>query len=103
LSAIWMPGAVGPMDELVARIRGIVAAFAQEQGLEQAEVRVELLDGRELLVSSILPDPGFGFLTFELHARAEEEPRRVIVGIGAVKLIDVSRPDTDRPVGFSLG
>ena len=98
-----MPGTAGPMDELVVRIRGIVAAFAQEQGLEQAEVRVELLDGRELLVSSILPDPGFGFLTFELHAPEGEEPRRVIVGIGAVKLIDVSRPDTDRPVGFSLG
>jgi hypothetical protein len=98
-----MPGTAGPMDELVARIRGIVEAFAQEQGLEQAEVRVELLDGRELLVSSILPDPGFGFLTFELHARADEEPRRMIVGIGAVRLIEVSRPDAERPVGFTVG
>jgi hypothetical protein len=41
-------------------------------------------------VSSILPDLGFGFLTFELHTPEGEEPCRVIVGIGAVKLIDVS-------------
>jgi hypothetical protein len=102
LSAIWMPGSAGPMDELVARIRGSVAGFAQEHGLEQAEVRVELLDGREVLVSSISPDPGFGFLTLELHARADEEPRRVIVPIGAVKLIEVSRADAERPVGFAL-
>ena len=103
MSAIWIPGGAGPTDELVARIRGIVAGFAQEQGLEQAEVRVELLDGRELLASSISPDPGFGFVTFELLAGTDDEPRRVIVPIGAVKLIDVSRPDAERPVGFTVG
>jgi hypothetical protein len=98
-----MPGTAGPMDELVARIRGIVAGFAAELGLEEAEVRVELLDGRELLVSSISPDPGFGLLSFALHAQPDEEPRRVIVPIGAVKLIEVSRPDAERPVGFAVG
>ena len=35
----------GPLDEFVARITRMVAAFAQEHGLEQAEVRVELADG----------------------------------------------------------
>ena len=103
MSAIWTPGSAGPMDELVARIRGSVAGFAQEHGLEQAAVRVELLDGRELLVSSISPDPGFGFVTLELHARGDEEPRRVIVSIGTVKLIEISEPDGERPVGFTVG
>jgi hypothetical protein len=98
-----MPGLAGPMDELVARIRGIVAGFAHEHGLDQAEVRVELADGRELQVSSISPDPGFGFLTLELHTRADEQPRRVITPIGGVRLIEVSPPDAERPVGFTVG
>ena len=36
---LWTPGSAGPLDELVSRVAGIVAAFASERGLEQAEVR----------------------------------------------------------------
>jgi hypothetical protein len=97
-----MPGTAGPLDELVVRIRGLVEAFAQEHGLEQAEVRVELIDGRELVVSSISAEPGFGFLTLALHAVAGEQPRRVIVPVGAVKLIELSAPDPQRRFGFSV-
>jgi hypothetical protein len=98
-----MPGVAGPLDELVVRIRGIVESFAQEHGLEQADVRVELVDGRELAVASISSDPGFGFLTLTLHANAGEEPRSVIVPVGAVKLVELSAPDQQRPLGFSPG
>jgi hypothetical protein len=101
LSTLWTPGVAGPLDELVVRIRSLVDAFAQDQGLEQAEVRVELVDGRELLVSSISSEPGFGFLTLALHAIAGAEPRRVIVPVGAVKLIELSAPDPQRPFGFT--
>jgi hypothetical protein len=97
-----MPGTAGPLDELVVRIRGLVEAFAQEHGLEQAEVRVELIDGRELVVSSISAEPGFGFLTLALHAVAGEQSRRVIVPVGAVKLIELSAPDPQRRFGFSV-
>ena len=101
-TAIWTPGAAGPLDELVARIRRIVEAFAQDQGLERAEVRVELIDGRELVVSSISAEPGFGFLTLVPYAEPGEEVRHVIVPIGAVKLVELSAPDPARPFGFSV-
>jgi hypothetical protein len=98
-----MPGVAGPLDELVIRMRGLVDAFAREHGLEQAEVRVELVDGRQFLVESISSEPGFGFLTLALHAIAGAEPRRVIVPIGAVKLVELSAPDPQRPFGFTVG
>jgi hypothetical protein len=98
-----MPGVAGPLDELVVRMRGLVDAFAQEHGLEQAEVRVELVDGRQFLVESISSEPGFGFLTLALHAIAGAEPRRVIVPIGAVKIVELSAPDPQRPFGFTVG
>ena len=77
------------------------SVFAQEHGLEQAEVRVELVDGRELVVSAISPDPGFGFLTFVPHARAREA-RQVIDPDRRGEADRDLRPDP-RPVGFSLG
>ena len=101
MSSVWMPGVAGPLDELVVRLRSLVEAFAQEHGLEQAEVRVELVDGRELVVSAISSDPGFGFLTLALHEAGGEEPRSVIVPVGAVKLVELSAPDPQRPLGFS--
>jgi hypothetical protein len=98
-SHIWTPGASGPLDELVARISGMVAAFAREHGLEQAEVRLELADGSRYLLAAATADPGFGFFSFDPHEEGEE-PRRLIVPIGAVKSIEISRPDPERRFGF---
>jgi hypothetical protein len=92
----------GPLDELVARIRRMVDAFAREQGLEQAEVRLELADGRELVVESVSAEPGFGFLMLVPHRGEDDEPKQVIVPIGAVKLVEISAPDPERPLGFRL-
>ena len=97
---IWTPGAAGPLDELVARITRMVAAFTQEHGLEQAEVRIELYDGSRYVLAAATPDPGFGFFSFIPHAREDEEPKRVIVPIGAVRLIEISAPDPERRFGF---
>ena len=102
-TAIWVPGSAGPLDELVVRVRRMVEVFAQERGLEQAEVRVELVDGRELVVSEITAEPGFGFLTLVPHPEGEGEARQVIVPIGAVKLVEISAPDPEHPIGFSVG
>jgi hypothetical protein len=94
----------GPLDELVSRITRMVAAFTQENGLEQAEVRVELADGSRHLVASATPEPGFGFLSFRPHRTADEEPRELIVPIGAVRIIEISAPDPQgRPFGFAPG
>ena len=91
----------GPLDEFVARITRMAAEFAQEHGLEQAELRIELADGSRYLVATTAADPGFGFFSITPHRIDGEEPRRVIVPIGAVKAIEISAPDPERRVGFT--
>jgi len=98
---IWTPGMAGPLDEFVARITRMVGGFAEEQGLEQAEVRIELADGSQYLLAAATAEPGFGFFSFTPHRDEGEEPRRVIIPIGAVKTIEISAPDSDRPFGFA--
>jgi hypothetical protein len=101
MTQIWTPGAAGPLDEFVARLTRMVASFTQENGLSEAEVRLELADGSSYLLASAAPEPGFGFFCFTPHRDEGEEPRRVVVPIGAVKLIEISVPDPERPFGFS--
>ena len=91
----------GPLDEFVARITRMMAEFAQEHGLEQAELRIELADGSRYLVATTAADPGFGFFSITTHRIEGEEPRRVIVPIGAVKAIEISAPNVERPFGFN--
>jgi hypothetical protein len=97
---IWTPGMAGPLDEFVARITRMVAAFVEQHGLETAEVRLELADGSRHLVASAAAEPGFGFLSFVPHRAAGEEPKHLVVPIGAVKTIEISAPDPERPFGF---
>jgi hypothetical protein len=80
----------------------MVEAFTREHGLEQAEVRLELADGREYVVESVSPEPGYGFLTLVPHREEGQEPKQVIVPIGTVKLVEISAPDRDRPLGFRV-
>jgi hypothetical protein len=90
----------GPLDEFVARITRMVTEFVREHSLEEAEVRIELGDGSRYLVAAATADPGFGFFSFTPHRVEGEEPRRVIVPIGAVKAIELSAPDPEREFGF---
>jgi len=43
---------------------------------------------------------GFGFFSFTRHREDDDEPRRVIVPIGAVRSIEISAPDPERLFGF---
>jgi hypothetical protein len=90
----------GPLDELVARVNRMVAAFAREHSLDAAEVRVELADGSLHVVASLTAEPGFGFLTLVPHREPDGDPRQVVIPIGAVKAIEVSAPDPEHPFGF---
>lgn len=92
----------GPLDEFVARITRMVTVFAAEHGLAEAEVRIELADGSRHLLESTTAEPGFGFFSFTPHGEAADPPRRVIVPIGAVRSIEISVPDPERPFGFVL-
>ena len=97
---IWTPGMAGPLDEFVARITRMVAAFTEENDLEQAEVCLELADGSRHMLATTTAEPGFGFLSFTPHREAGDPPKRVIVPIGAVRSIEISVPDPERPFGF---
>jgi hypothetical protein len=97
---VWTPGAAGPLDEFITRLGRMVGAFAQENALEVAEVRLELVDGSRYLVATTSAEPGFGFFSFTPHREDEHEPAKVIVPIGAVRSIEISAPDPERPFGF---
>jgi hypothetical protein len=97
---VWTPGAAGPLDEFIARLERMVTAFTRDNELEQAEVRIELVDGSQYLVETTSAEPGFGFFSFTPHREGDDEPRLVIVPIGALRTIDVSAPDPARPFGF---
>jgi hypothetical protein len=98
---LWTPGMAGPLEDLVSRIHRRIDAFATEHGLEQAMVEVELADGALLRLASISPEPGYGFLTLVPHG-AESEPQELIVPIGAIRQLTLSRAEAASPIGFSL-
>ena len=97
---VWTPGAAGPLDEFVSRLTRMVAAFAGDNELEQAEVCVELVDGSRYSLASASAEPGFGFFSFTPHSDDGDEPKTLIVPIGAVRSIEISAPDPERPFGF---
>lgn len=97
---LWIPGAAGPLDQLVERLHRRVAEFAQKHGLAEAAVEVELADGALIQVASISPEPGFGFVTLCPHG---DEPQELIVPIGSIKQIVLGAPEPARSrFGFSL-
>ncbi|HEU5263631.1 MAG TPA: hypothetical protein VFU34_03265 [Gaiellaceae bacterium] len=98
---IWTPGMAGPLDEFVARLARMISAFTLEHELEAAEVCVELADGSRHVLATAAAEPGFGFFSFAPHRAEGEEPRQVIVPIGAVRSIEISAPDPARPFGFT--
>jgi len=98
---IWTPGMAGPLDEFVARVTRMIAAFTQEHGLAAAEVCIELADGSRHALATATAEPGFGFFSFVPHREEGEEPRHVIIPIGAVKAIEISAPDPERHFGFT--
>ena len=97
---MWTPGAAGPLDEFVGRLTRMISGFANENELEQAEVRIELVDGSRYSIETTSPEPGFGFFSFTPHRDEGEEPRRLVVPIGAVRSIELSAPDPERSFGF---
>lgn len=97
---VWTPGAAGPLDEFVSRVTRMIAAFAAEHDLEQAEVCIELVDGSRFTLATASAEPGFGFFSFTPHRDESGEPKRLIVPIGAVRSIEFSAPDPERQFGF---
>lgn len=97
---IWTPGHAGPLDEFVSRLTQMIGSFAAEHDLAQAEVCVELVDGSRFTLATVSAEPGFGFFSLTPYRAEGDEPKRLIVPIGAVRSIEISAPDPEHPVGF---
>jgi hypothetical protein len=93
VSAIWLPGTTGPVDDLIQRIQRRVAAFAEAHGLERAQVEVELFDGALLVLEEVHPEPGYGFLTLVPHPDDGEEPYELIIPVGSIRQLAIKPPE----------
>ncbi len=89
----------GPQEELVARIHRKIAAFTSEHG--EASVEIEFPDGAVRRLQSISAEPGFGFVTLCPY-REDGEPEEVIVPLGAVRQLIVTRAEPEQRFGFSV-
>ena len=99
---LWVPGFAGPLDDLVDRINRRIETYAEEAGVKQAFVEVELVDGVVYAVESISPEPGYGFITIRPHP-GDGTPALVIVPIGSIKRLELSSADEERTrLGFSV-
>jgi hypothetical protein len=99
---LWVPGFAGPLDDLIERIHRRIERFAEESGVERAFVEVELSDGARYAVESLNADPGYGFVTICPHP-TEDAPSEVIVPVGAIRRIEISRAAEERgQLGFSV-
>jgi hypothetical protein len=100
---VWVPGAAGPLDQFVERLHRLIGAFAQKHELENAAVEVEFPDGALVAVTSVSPEPGFGFVTLTPALEDPDEPEELIVPIGAIRQVRLSVPEpARRRFGFSL-
>jgi hypothetical protein len=99
---LWLPGFAGPLDDLVNRLHRRIEQFAEEAGVGQAFVEIELIDGARYAVESLTPEPGYGFVTIQPHQQ-DGTPELVIVPIGSIKRIELSKAAEERTaLGFSV-
>ena len=89
----------GPLEELVKRIERKFAQFEEEHGLTDAEVTIELADGAVHRLRTLSAEPGFGFVSFTPHG--EDDPREIIVPLGAVREIRIGPPGPEHAFGFA--
>ena len=96
---LWIPGSAEPsIDAFVERILGQIARFAGEAPGGEVQVEVELRDGSLIGLESILPEPGFGFVTLRPHGERKEE---IVVPVGAIARLSLMPPEKHPPFGFS--
>ena len=86
------------LDDFVAWIHRRIESFAAEHGLDQAMVEVELSDGALLRLASLSPEPGYGFITLVPHGE-DGEPQELIVPLGAIRQLTISRAEPERRIG----
>jgi hypothetical protein len=100
VAEVWIPGAAGPLDDLVRRIHLRIQAFTERHG-KDAVVQVDLRDGPTVPVRSISPEPGSGFFTVCPHDE-DGGVEEWIVPVAAVARITLRTAEEREPFGFSL-
>jgi hypothetical protein len=94
MTSLWLPGAAGPLEQFVDRLHRQIAAYAEQYGVEQVDVEVELVDGALLHVKEISPEPGFGFVTLSPYTDEGGGPNQyLIVPLGSVRRIALGRTE----------
>lgn len=99
MSELWIPGAAAAVGDFVARVQLRIQAFADRTGA-QPVVEVELRDGSTVILRSLEPEPGLGFVTLVPHedGGGDEE---WIVPVAAVFRITLRKAEEREPFGFS--
>lgn len=96
---LWVPGVAEPSSQaFIERLHAQIDRFAKELPGGEAQVEIELRDGSVLPLESILPEPGFGFVTLRPHSGKAAE---VVIPIGAIARLQLGPPEEHPPFGFS--
>lgn len=100
MSDLWVPGAPGSVDDLVARMRLRIQSFGERTGAAPV-VEIELRDGSTAILQSLDAEPGLGFLTLVPHGD-DGRDEEWIVPVATVARITLRKAEEREPFGFSL-
>src|SRR3954447_17159159 len=101
MSSLWVPGA-GSGDDLVRRVHRQIERFAEQAGASTL-VELQLHDGSLFTLDTIAPEPGFGFVTIRPHPEEGEPQQELILPLGSIARIVLSRAEDRRDrFGFTL-
>jgi hypothetical protein len=100
----WTPNAELPHEAFVERLHQAIATVAQANHGEKPLVEVELADTSRFVLERIEPEPGFGMVTLYVTDARDDAPDAVIVPIGSLRRIELSKSPDDRVqrFGFSV-
>src|SRR3954447_26915057 len=101
---LWTPNAELPHEAFVERLHQAIASFAEANGVEKPLVEVELADRSRFVLERIEPEPGFGMVTLYVTDARDDAPDALIVPIGSLRRIELSKSPDDRiqRFGFSV-
>jgi hypothetical protein len=93
---LWLPGAPASLDDFVDRLHRQIEEYTTTHESERSEVEVELADGEQVVVQSLSPEPGYGFVTLTVHAEDDHGPRQLIVPVGSIRRISLGPAEGER-------
>ena len=102
VTELWTPGAAGPHDDFVVRLHRLIERFAERHRVQKPIVTLELHTGARFDVSSIAPEPGYGFVSVCPHGD-DDAPEELVLPIGTIARIELRTAEEEEPkLGFSI-